>query len=61
MKKRARPRSYISVYFECCRVYQRIYINVKGTAYVGWCPRCTAKVEAVVSPDGSSDRFFTAG
>jgi hypothetical protein len=54
-------RPFIGMHFKCCRVYARIYLNQKGTAFVGWCPRCAAKVEVRVSPTGSRSRFFAAG
>ena len=53
-------RRYIGVRFDCCGVYQRIYVNRAGTAYVGWCPKCAVKAEVKVSPTGSKTRFFTA-
>ena len=57
---RAGERPYICVLFECCRVYQRIYLNRAGTAFTGWCSRCMAKVEVRVDPSGPERRFFSA-
>ncbi len=53
-------RPWISIYFKCCRVYLRIYRNLAHTAYVGWCPKCTAKVTVRIGPEGKANRFFTA-
>mgnify|MGYP004137151623 CR=1 FL=1 len=59
--RKPRPtRKFLGVHFECCSVYQRIYLNKAGTAFVGWCPRCARRVEIKVSPTGTSDRFFAA-
>lgn len=54
-------RPHIGVRFTCCKVYTRIYLNAAGSAYVGWCPRCAARLEVKVSPHGSDARFFEAG
>ncbi|MBN2583334.1 MAG: hypothetical protein JXL80_09705 [Planctomycetes bacterium] len=57
---RGPQRPWISVHFECCNTYARIYRNAAGTAYVGWCPKCAAKVTVRVGPGGTSTRFFRA-
>lgn len=56
--RKARP--HIGIFFRCCRIYSRIYLNHRRTAFVGWCPRCAAKIEVKVSPTGSPNRFFFA-
>ena len=53
-------RPFISILFECCRVYQRVYINAARTAFAGWCPRCARRVEVKIDPRGSENRFFRA-
>jgi len=53
-------RPWISIYFACCRVYCRVYLNAAGDAYVGWCPRCAGQAVVRVSPDGADTRFFRA-
>lgn len=56
----SRPRRYIGMMFKCCRVYTRIYLNREGTAYIGRCPKCAAKVEIKIGPGGADARFWTA-
>jgi hypothetical protein len=55
-----RKRPFIGVIFKCCRVYSRIYLNKKKNAFVGWCPKCGAKMEVLISPTGSKSSFFIA-
>ena len=54
------PRKYIGVMFKCCSIYTRIYINKAGTAYVGRCPKCTAKITLKVGARGKDSRFWAA-
>ncbi len=54
-------RAYISVHFECCGVYSRVYKNREGTAYVGWCPKCAKKVTVKIGEGGVNCRMFRAG
>jgi len=46
--------------FECCNIYQRIYVNKEGNAYEGRCPKCFAEVKALIGAEGSASRFFRA-
>jgi len=59
-KPENKPRPHLGVIFKCCRIYSRIYLNKKGDTFVGWCPKCAAKMEIEVSPYGSDSRFFMA-
>lgn len=51
---------FLGVYFACCNVYGRVYVNRSETAYEGRCPRCLRHLRIGIGPQGTSDRFFTA-
>ncbi len=57
-KSVSRRREFIGVLFRCCGTYSRVYVNASGKAFVGWCPKCTEKVEFKISPYGSRSSFF---
>lgn len=57
---KAKGRPFIGIRFDCCGVYQRVYINEDRTAYVGWCPKCARKATVRVGADGTETRFFRA-
>ena len=46
--------------FECCNIYQRVYINKERNAYEGRCPKCFTEVKVRIGTDGSDTRFFRA-
>lgn len=51
-------RPYLSVRFDCCKVYLRIYRNADGKRYSGRCPRCGKQVNFLVGEGGTNARFF---
>jgi hypothetical protein len=57
-KPAATSKPFLSVLFECCGVYQRIYKSPDGKAYRGACPRCGLPVNFAVGESGTSARFF---
>ena len=58
--RHARGSRFLGIYFACCNVYGRVYVNRSGTAYEGRCPRCLRHLRIGIDPQGTSDRFFTA-
>ncbi len=58
--KSKRKSDFLGIIFKCCRVYGRIHLNKKKEAFVGFCPKCGAKVIVEISPFGSKSRFFVA-
>jgi hypothetical protein len=57
---RRRPRPYIAIFFECCKVYARVYRQPHERTYRGRCPRCLRTFKVRVGPDGTPARFFRA-
>jgi hypothetical protein len=53
-------RPFLSILFECCNVYQRIYRSADGKSYDGRCPKCGNSVHFPVGAGGTSARFFRA-
>jgi len=55
------PRKpFLSVWYRCCHVYGRLTRSADDTRYSGACPRCGARVEAMIGPGGTSRRLFEA-
>ena len=54
----AAGRPFISVQFDCCSVYLRIYRSADGTAYRGRCPKCGNPVTFAVGQGGTDARVF---
>jgi hypothetical protein len=51
-------RPFLSVLFECCNVYQRVYRNPTDTAYIARCPRCARTATFPVGQGGTTSRTF---
>ena len=56
----AQARPYVSILFECCNVYARVYRRPDEQVYRGRCPKCLATALLRVGPEGTRARFFRA-
>lgn len=59
MNKKSRP--YIGMHFKCCNAYARVYLNAKGDAFAGHCPKCARPIRIKASASGSKSKFWEAG
>jgi hypothetical protein len=53
-------KRFLMVWYRCCHAYGRMYRNREETMYVGRCPKCGARVQAMIGPDGTNQRCFEA-
>jgi hypothetical protein len=53
-------KRFLMVWYRCCHAYGRMYRNSQQTMYVGRCPKCGARVQARIGPDGTNQRCFEA-
>ena len=53
-------RRFLSVWYQCCHTYGRLYRDAAGTRYEGRCPRCGARAQALIGPGGTNQRIFRA-
>jgi hypothetical protein len=51
-------RPFLQVFFKCANQYLRVNRNVDGTGYRAMCPVCGKRVNFVVGPGGTSERYF---
>ncbi|UCC80742.1 MAG: hypothetical protein JSW64_05125 [Candidatus Zixiibacteriota bacterium] len=56
--KTKEKKEFIGVIFKCCKKYSRIYLDDEKSSFLGWCPKCGAKMEIRISPNGSNSKFF---
>lgn len=60
-KQRGPKKRFLSIMFRCCNTYGRLYPNAEGTRFEGRCPRCGARTQAGIGPEGTDRRLFETG
>lgn len=58
---KSQSKKFLGVKFNCCQVYQRVYINKEKTHYSGRCPKCLTPVKIKIGTGGTNNRFFEVG
>lgn len=51
-------RPFLQVFFRCANQYLRVHRNADGSGYRAICPSCGKRLNFVVGPGGTSERFF---
>lgn len=52
------PKRFLSLYWECCHVFSRVYKSDDGKSYQGNCPKCRIGISVPIGPDGTTRRCF---
>lgn len=55
-----KQKKFLGVRFASCMCYGRLYMNDRGDAYVGRCPRCNTSYVIRIGASGTNDRMFVA-
>ncbi|HLO42466.1 MAG TPA: hypothetical protein VK176_15695 [Phycisphaerales bacterium] len=51
-------RPFLQVFFKCANQYLRVNRSADGSGYRAMCPLCGKRVNFVVGPGGTSERYF---
>ena len=51
-------RPFLSVHFNCCNVYLRVYRDLDKKGYTGRCPRCSRTIYFRIGEGGTDKRSF---
>lgn len=53
-------RPWLSIRWQCCGAYSRVYKSANGKTYDGRCPRCHRQLSIPIGPGGTNSRSFEA-